>query len=349
MDLLVNVLRKALACLGILCVITVLFSLTARDQWWIRVFDYPRLQIALFSLAVLGLSAIFLDWKQGWTRIYLAVLLAAVLWQGYVLHPYFLPVQPEVPDHALTDPQRTFRLLSANVLIKNHDVPPFLALVEEHDPDLVLTIETDSWWTEQLAPLRQRYAYHIEQPQENNYGINLYSRFPLSATEIIYFQHNDTPSIYTVITLPSGEEVEFYGIHPRPPLPSDATTPADRELLKVAQRAQGAKRPVVVAGDFNDVPWSYTMEKFQAISQLRNFRVGRGFYNTFEARNPILRVPIDHIFTSAAIELVEISQPLRFSSDHLALFAVLTLAGDAEREVAPARRTQSPSLPEQKP
>jgi len=73
---------------------------------------------------------------------------------------------------------------------------------------------------------------------------------------------------------------------------------------------------------------------------MRNFRVGRGFYNTFEARNPLLRVPIDHIFTSTGIELVKVSRPLVFSSDHLALFAVLTLAEGVEQANEPIKRTE---------
>ncbi len=83
------------------------------------------------------------------------------------MHPYFLPVELEASEQALADPQRTFRLLTANVSIKNHNVP------------------------------------------------------------------------------------------------SDSTTPTDRELLKVARRVQDTERPVVVAGDFNDAPWSFTMDEFQ--------------------------------------------------------------------------------------
>jgi hypothetical protein len=78
---------------------------------------------------------------------------------------------------------------------------------------------SDEWWMEQLQPIRD--LYHVEQPQENHYGIAFYSRFPLQETEIYYFEDTRTPSIYTVIQLPAGDEVIFYGEHPRPPLPEN--------------------------------------------------------------------------------------------------------------------------------
>ena len=186
-------------------------------------------------------------------------------------------------------------------------------------------MEPNDWWMEQLQPIRTRYAHHIEQPQENHYGIALYSHFPLQESKINYFEDTGTPSIYTVVQLPAGDEVIFYGEHPRPPLPENSVEAADKELIKVANRALLADLPVVVAGDFNDVPWSYTVETFASISHLRDIRIGRGFYNTFDAQNPILRLPIDQIFLSPGLGLVQLADPIRFSSDHFALFVQLVV------------------------
>jgi endonuclease/exonuclease/phosphatase (EEP) superfamily protein YafD len=305
--------------------ITVLFALTVRDVWWMRTFDYLRLQITLVSIVVLLLSLLLFHWRRWWSVLYLTLLGLAVAYQLIILAPYWLPVQPAVPARSTTASERTFSLLSANVLMENRDVAAFLALVERYDPDLLLVIEPNRWWIEQLQPLRTRYPHHVEQPQDNHYGMAFYSRFPLRATEIAYFEENNIPSIYTVVQLPAGDEVIFYGEHPRPPLPENSVTLADKELLKVAERARVADRPVVVAGDFNDVPWSYTMETFAEISGLRDIRIGRGFYNTFDAQNPILRLPIDHIYLSPGLGLVELADPIPFSSDHFALFARLVV------------------------
>lgn len=320
-----KLMRVLLIMLGIFCIITVIFSITARDQWWIRIFDYPRLQISLLSLGTLILSCIFLEWKKARIKILLLILMLAVLYQGYILHPYYLPIQPVVPDRELTEPERAFSVLVSNILMENKEVQAYLDLVAKLRPDIVLVMEPDDWWTEQLAPLRKIYAHHVEQPQDNHYGMNLYSRFPLRNVKIHYFEHTGTPSIQALVQLPSNDEIIFYGTHPRPPLPENSVSAADKELIKIAKRVKSAERPVVVAGDFNDVTWSYTVEKFQDISNLRDIRVGRGFYNTFDARSLILRLPIDHIFISPGIGLVHLENPVRYTSDHMALFVQLII------------------------
>lgn len=319
------ILRVIVGLLGIGCMITVLFALTISNVWWMRAFDYPRLSITLLSITLLFFSLFLFRWRSWWQGLYLTLLILAVGYQLYILAPYWFPVAPVVPTRTAADPSRTFSLLSANVLMENRDVDAFLAIVAQYNPDLLLVIEPNAWWLAQLQPLHRRYPYRIEQPQENHYGIAFYSRFPLAATAIHYFEDTGTPSLYAVVQLPAGDEVIFYGEHPRPPLPENSVVAADKELLKVAERTRLADHPVIVAGDFNDVPWSYTMRTFAAISQLGDLRIGRGFYHTFDAQHPLLRLPIDHIFLSPGLGLVELADPIRFSSDHFALFARLVV------------------------
>lgn len=322
---LTTITRVLLITLGLFCIITVIFAITAHDQWWIRVFDYPRLQITLLSLGLLVLAGLILEWRKTWTKVFLVVLTLSVCYQGYILHPYYLPVPRVVPDHKMTAPERTFSLLVSNILMENKEVQPYLDLVAELSPDVVLVMEPNEWWTEQLVSLHKNYDHRVELPQDNYYGMNLYSRFPLSETKIHYFENSGTPSIQTILHLPSGDEIIFYGTHPRPPLPENSVKAADKELIKIAQRTRDSDRPVVVAGDFNDVPWSYTVKMFQEISQLRDIRVGRGFYNTFDAQSMILRLPIDHIFISPGIGLIHLENPVAFTSDHMALFVRLVV------------------------
>jgi hypothetical protein len=108
----------------------------------------------------------------------------------------------------------------------------------------------------------------------------LYSKLPLIDPEIRFLLKKDIPSIRTQIALPSGQYIWFYGIHSRPPSPTEAetTTRRDAELLIVGREAQQIKQPVIVAGDLNDVAWSYTTTLFQKMSGLLDPRIGRGFY-----------------------------------------------------------------------
>ncbi|MEZ5424985.1 MAG: endonuclease/exonuclease/phosphatase family protein [Pyrinomonadaceae bacterium] len=52
-------------------------------------------------------------------------------------------------------------------------------MVKEVGSDVVLLCETDARWWGQVALLKKDYPNFVEKPQENGYGIALYSRLEL--------------------------------------------------------------------------------------------------------------------------------------------------------------------------
>ena len=53
-------------------------------------------------------------------------------------------------------------------------------------------------------------------------------------------------------------------------------------------------------------------------------RVGRGFYNTFDARRWYLRYPLDHVFHTRDFRLVELRILPFIGSDHFPVFVRLS-------------------------
>ena len=144
------------------------------------------------------------------------------------------------------------------------------------------------------------------------------------------------PSIWGTFDLPSGDAVRFAFIHPRPPQPADDTDNRDAELVLVAREVEDHDGPLIVAGDFNDVAWSYTTELFQEISGLLDPRIGRGLYSTFHAGYPPMRWPLDHVFHSEALQVVELRRLDHVGSDHFPILAELAVVPGAEaRQDAP--------------
>jgi endonuclease/exonuclease/phosphatase (EEP) superfamily protein YafD len=166
----------------------------------------------------------------------------------------------------------------------------------------------------------------IEQPQDNAYGMTVYSRLPLIAAEVRFLVMDEVPSIKAAVALPDGRKFRLYVLHPEPPVPSEDTLGRDGELILTAKETVSDPLPAIVTGDLNDVAWSRTTRRFQRLSGLLDPRVGRGFYNSFDARFPLLRWPLDHLFHDAQFRLVGIARLPYIGSDHFPMQFDLALA-----------------------
>ncbi|MEX2492009.1 MAG: endonuclease/exonuclease/phosphatase family protein [Nitrospirales bacterium] len=294
------------------------------SEWWVRIFDFPRIQIFTLGVAVaLGLS--FLGFSSEnilWPWV-LIPLIGCLLYQGRRIYFYTGWAPKQALDSKNPQSEALLSIFVANVYMQNRQASALLDLVDAASPDVVLVTEPDQWWEGQLRSLETSHPYTIKIPLENTYGMLLYSRLKLHNAKIRFLIEDSVPSIFTELELPIGVSIEFYGLHPRPPHVGQDTEERDAELLMVGREVEHATRPVVVAGDLNDVAWSDTTSLFQRMSRLVDPRLGRGFYNTFHAKYPILRFPVDHVFHSPSFRLVEMKRLPYFGSDHFPILAVL--------------------------
>jgi hypothetical protein len=76
-------------------------------------------------------------------------------------------------------------------------------------------------------------------------------------------------------------------------------------------------------------------ELFLRLSGLLDPRVGRGFFNSFNANNPIFRYPLDHVFHSNHFRLCHLQRLPHIGSDHFPMLVELSYEPDASREQPP--------------
>lgn len=309
-----------------------LLSMSRSTHWLARLWDFPRVQMAVVAAAsglvyaLVSFRGRTLDWA------FLAVVALTTAWQLRRIFPY-LPVAPvQVERSRDPAPGSRLRLLICNVLMENtrHDL--LIEVIQENDPDLLLVVETDGRWERALEPLTKKYPYVVRQPQENYYGMILFSRLPLLEPRIEFLVQDDIPSVHARVQLPGGEEVVLHGLHPRPPEPlrDQDSTPRDAELVMVGRAiARAGDRPTVVAGDLNDVAWSRTTELFLKLSGLLDPRLGRGLYNSYHAKNPLFRYPLDHVFHSHHFRLSRLVRLRPVGSDHFPMLVELSLENGA--------------------
>lgn len=310
-------------------IVATLLPLLRATAWWIRVFDFPRLQIVAITLITMA-GALLLNWHTlpGWGGIVaLALMAAAVLYQFFRIVPYTRLVKKQVGDSTLKDGKRHLSLVMMNVLQFNKQGQQALKVIQQTDPDIIMAVETDQWWYEQLKPLEETHPYICHEPLDNTYGLLFFSRLPLEGCEIKYLLDDDVPSLHTLVHLPDGHtKVRVYGLHPKPPAPAESktSTKRDAELLLVGKAIDNKDEPTIVFGDMNDVAWSHTSELFRRISGLMDPRVGRGLLPTFHADYSLLRWPLDHVFVSADFKVDDMERLPYVGSDHFPIYIKLS-------------------------
>ena len=329
--------RGALIALAILLILLSFLPLWQTDRWWVRQWDYPRLQVAgLLGMSLAALFAVKLAHSRAFWAL-VAAGLAAFAWQVSHFIAY-LPVYPgrQVESAKHCPPGRQVSLLNANVLLTNSRYDRLLRLVEQRQPDVLLLLEVDKGWEQALRSLAGRYPYKLAEPVPNTYGMILLSRLPMEGS-IRHLLQAGVPSAHVRLRLRDGQIVSFHGLHPEPPWPGDDSGERDAELVKVGREVRDDGRAAIVMGDLNDVAWSRTSRLFKTVAGMNDPRVGRGFYPTFNANYPLLRWPLDHLFISPHFELIQIDVLPDIGSDHFPIYFRLCLTQDAgKRMIAPS-------------
>lgn len=226
------------------------------------------------------------------------------------------------------DSEKGIHLIVGNVYQYNKNYEKVLGLIQKNDPDLVFLVEINQAWSDALEPLNRTFEHQILLPFENTYGLVLYSKLPIKKQQIHYLVNKEIPSLEIEVELKNGQLITIYAIHPTPPVPGEnlSSTERDAEILIVGKKSKENPLPSLVIGDLNDVAWSYTTSLFLKVSEMADPRRGRGFYNTFHAKYPFFRWPLDHVFLSRHFGLSKIHVLPAIGSDHFLIELKATLS-----------------------
>lgn len=317
--------KMILIAIGAFMIIATLLPLLNHEGWWVRIFDFPRIQIAAIILTTLFLYILFYKLQNYFDVAFIVVLWGCFIYLCYVVFPYTPLAREQVTRVSEIDEDNNIRILSSNVLMTNRSAQGLIDIIDSLKPDIILLVETDQWWSDKMRFLKDQYPYHVEETLDNTYGMILYSRLRLEEPEVLFLIESDVPSIHTYVKLKSGQRIRLYCLHPKPPTPTqnDQSTERDAELLLVGKMVKARNEPSIVTGDLNDVAWSYTTNLFQKASQMLDPRIGRGFFNTFNAKIPLLRWPLDHVFHTKGFQLNDIKTLPSYGSDHFPIYFAL--------------------------
>jgi endonuclease/exonuclease/phosphatase (EEP) superfamily protein YafD len=312
-----------------------LLNLSRHPHWFIRGWDFPRMQVlSLIAISlVVYVSArnlpfsvqAFRDWDVwDWCVILAAILMS--LWHGSHIWAYTPIAKRQVIHTDKLIDASSICVVVSNVEMENESIDQWTQVMLAAKPDVLIAVEVNGHWMRQIESLRQQFKYEIAYPQENWYGMLLLSHFPISEESIRFLVQDDIPSIHATVELRSGQKVRIVALHPRPPEPIRDVDARHRnaELVLIANEVS-SEVPVIVGGDLNDVAWSATTRLFLRLSKLLDPRRGRGFFNTFHAKHALFRFPLDHVFHSRHFTLRRIKRLEYVGSDHFPILIELQL------------------------
>lgn len=125
MDLVLNILKIILS---IICIFAVIASKLKLSNWWIRVFDFPRIQLLIMATLAITLYVLpFLSFKALNITGFLLVLFSW-FYQARKIFPYTLLAKKEVKKDKKASPENEIGILVSNVLTPNRHVEKLINL-----------------------------------------------------------------------------------------------------------------------------------------------------------------------------------------------------------------------------
>jgi endonuclease/exonuclease/phosphatase (EEP) superfamily protein YafD len=207
------------------------------------------------------------------------------------------------------------RAMLANVNTRSGNPARVADAIRRFDPDILVLEEVNAKWLSDLGPVLVRYAYATQEPRDDNFGIALFSRFPLSHAQVVYLGVVRVPSIVAEIATPQGT-CTVLATHPVPPAGAELSRWRNAQLAALPGWVHRATSPLILLGDLNMTPWSPYFRRLLRDSGLHDSSQGRGVRPTWPTFNPFLLIPLDHCLYASGIAIIDRQTGPNVGSDH---------------------------------
>ncbi len=199
------------------------------------------------------------------------------------------------------------------------------------------------------------YSYDLKDDFDSyhHFGIIIFSKFPVVAKQAFVNYPNDYNSTFQYVDIIAGPDtVRIFNLHlqslkfskenlsylDKAGLKSDSNITESKNIISkmktgfirrsvqadlIKDEINQSPFPVVVCGDFNDVPNSYAYEAISEGLQDAFVKKGMGISRTFSSISPTLR--IDNIFADKRFTVTQFVRVKKLFSDHFPIVADLSL------------------------
>ena len=278
--------------------------------WWLDVLANFRAQYVV-ALAVLGLIVMMSKWRKT------AYLILAVAVVNLVA---VLPLYIGSPAEARVGAD-SIRVMSFNLLSTNEEYSEVIDYIETVDPDVVFLHEASRPW--EVAMESSGLDYEIVRPRSDDliFGTLVLVRGDqLTAVSHGFAARSPRAVALEFVPWGWGLPLAILSTHPLAPTDQERADLRDAQLGFAGDWAKKQSGAFVVVGDFNATPWSAPFREMVAAADLVNSQNGFGLQPSFSSTSSLLlRVPIDHLVHSPALEVTARQLGPALGSDHFPL------------------------------
>jgi len=287
--------------------------------WWVfDLLSHFRVQYALGLLVVL---LVFWVGKRKQSVTTTALFLCVNL---FLIVPLFIRPSPGQTE------SDTYTILYANVRTENHQYHLLGEWIAQTAPDFVTLLEVNQVWLDELNLVEKGYQFYETEARSDNFGVALYSRYPLEMSEIHRFGRWDIPTIIATVS-DDDTPMTFVVTHPVPPKSEKITWHRNLHMSELVNYMAELDGTLILAGDLNATSWSPHFRNWLKASQLRDSRLGFGIQPTWPTFNWLFLVPIDHFLITPDVYAHEREVGPNIGSDHFPLimeFSILDNVGN---------------------
>ncbi|HLO49342.1 MAG TPA: endonuclease/exonuclease/phosphatase family protein [Kamptonema sp.] len=253
-------------------------------------------------------------------KLWLFVSILCVLVNFAEILPWYFPQRAIAAEIA----GQKLRIFQSNVLTGNRRYADVISLVREEKPDIAVFVEvTQSTWAKELAVLKDLLPYSFGNQDSEQFGMVIYSKFPLENTSLKTFSWG-RKVVYAEVIIQS-KVISILAAHPPVPTKQKSFLDRNRQLAAIGNYVAMLKNPVMVIGDFNVTMWSPFYKNMIKTGGLRNARASFGILPTWPTDKPLFYIPIDHCLVSKEIQVLNIRAGRKIGSDHLPLITDLAI------------------------
>lgn len=281
--------------------------------WPLELFThfYPQ-----YGVGLLLLSAGLLYGNQRWATLFVGLLAA------WLLGP---PLVDWIGREVLRSTVHGPAELSIVLFNSGSRLTAFQELLRDagsSPPDIVFLLEVRPRYRPYLQQLRDTYPHQFVRARNDNFGLAVLSRRPLTDTRVVWPEASPVPWWTGRID----ERVSVLLVHTVPPVSKRLFDVRNRQLAWLQKRMREDETHDVILGDFNVSPGSPYFGDLMGPSGWRHHVDGNSLYFTWGGDVPLVWTAIDHVFYRPdRVRPADIRIGSNHGSDHFPVYVGLGL------------------------